>query len=721
MKNILPRQIKRAMPAKPNRQTGPVTKLLIGAVLCALMTVSASYADLDVDILPGTPLDRLRFRPSPELTRPSGPAPKPGDGETGPAVGIAEEYFSYVEALKFEFNQKRNPIFASGITTVDAQGHTGFDNWHDHKDVMPPLTLQQKYVLYGDILRGYLYGSSRISWYEIGAQFQTIGIPSMQHAWAVQGSDWRSRVGVAVREAYDSGKGLKFWDRLSPEKDVALPLKTGVRTLMLYEIIIGDLASGHNYFNDHKYLRRIKMIRAAPEVQDIILKLADSQRYLVVHRNACAMLAWIGDERARAALLKAAKGEDISMRNRAILDLLLFNDEKIVPWLLMQLRHTDDPFFRALLLYALGQIQDKRVLEPLLAYSSKAFNLTNDVELREFCWSMLPALARHRAADERAMKLYEACLKSYTNTDPLYQIALLGAAASGSEKHLKTLKRMVPSKKYPLLHFAPGAKALAFELLTNHDIFKDGRDFRQDIFLAEVAADQFRFAALYDKKFTAKDLPSLLKWATDSAFTNPMKGLALVKLLELDVASASGPAADAVQAYAKLNQPTPYDGAHIPLALKILFTQNKLPPKLLLKVLEKAYAAIIFSNTLELRMHGIKHYPPFPPPVLDHAVKYAAELNDKKCLSFVLKLLQKDSLHKDVMIWNLKAARHDKLNALLVAHLEHSDGWIRYCAAESLEAISGKAIDCNWLNSHGKDYAAGLQFWRKWLKDQKEK
>ncbi|MFC1587815.1 HEAT repeat domain-containing protein [Planctomycetota bacterium] len=688
--------------------------ILIMLLTICYMAVRFTFADLDVDIPSGTPLDTMRFKPRPEVLRDKIVVPRQSTVDEG------WNTFSFVDDLKYDFFKHPHPVFAASITTLDAAGHTGFDYWGDSKHVIPPLTLQHKYILYGHLLRLLLYCPKQVSLYETAILLQTIGIPARQNCQRISGQVSPVII-TALNQAFESGEGETIWDKIPPEHDLDLPPNTSCRKQMLYEIIVGDLAGGHFYFDDRRFARRIKMMLHDSRVVDILIEMAKGNKYLVVQRNACAILSWIDDPRAREVQRDALLGDDITKRNRALLTNIQDQEKEIVPWLIKQFRTTDDIFFRMLLVYALGRIDDERVLEPLLEHCRQAFDIKEVAELREFCWIMLPALARKRTQDPRAMELFQACLKRFPRQDPLYQLALLGAAAGGSKPHLRDLRRFISSKASLLRSFAPGARTPAFEVFTGVDFPDYKHDYQLKIILDPEISEQYRYTALMQRRFTKADTDKLATWASQADFTFAMKGLLLEKIAQLDTGAAVIAATKAIQKYADQKTPVRFSGTHIPIAMRILHTQNKLTPKMLLKVLRNSYITVNFAETSCAEFCGFKYYPKLPPPVFDRAVAYAVEINAEICINFLLdKLGGQYCPHRDVIIRNLKEVRSQKLYGMLVNHLSHPDGWIRYCAADCLEALSGIAIDCNWLSNFEDAYKKGLGSWKKWLQEQKE-
>ncbi len=121
------------------------------------------------------------------------------------------------------------------------------------------------------------------------------------------------------------------------------------------------------------------------QILPILLAIIEAKENLVVTRNAVFMLRCIQDPKVVPVLRDLLKSNDKVIRNRAIVALVGWEDEKTAEWLAERLAG-DDVTFRTMAAWALGKIGSPKSLTALIEAAVKGGP--------EFLWSALPAIAR---------------------------------------------------------------------------------------------------------------------------------------------------------------------------------------------------------------------------------------------------------------------------------------------------------------------------------------
>jgi len=690
------------------------SRLIRLLLLCLfpLFAFQPVLADLDVNIFPGTPLDWITRKPRPIPDPDPDPvvSPVPEDEELPDnkrsVVDDRINLDSLVEELKLDILRDSNPILACGITTEDAMGHTAWA-LATQTSFKTGMTWPQVYTIYAHYLRLFLYKTKKLSLYETTALLHYIGFPSCCHG--VHPSIWNKENPIKEAIVPENDSEIKY--NLPPDVDT--------RQKMLYEVVANDLNEGHWYFNDRRFVPYVKLLsRDSKEIQDILLDLANSSPNCFVRRNAAGLVGDIRNDKTIKFLVKKAKGNDIVMRNRALMALTDIKYTDIVPWLIKELGKNPDPYYRSVLIYALGGIQDPAAIEPLTDLAITIFKMP-EVEQMELCWSLLPALTRLRAKNDNALEFYKNCLRRFPFKSAFHQMAILGAAVAGSEEEMEKIKKCFPAKGNPLRGFLPGAQALAFEVLVWTDLLDSERDFLSDMITNNDISEHFRLEALRLKKITKDDVGLLKSWMANKKMPPAIKGRILAKWAEVDLPGAAEPAKQIVNRYVKTKPMKATSAAAVPIALKILMSQKKLDEKLLLKVLKHSFAALCHAYTEEIRGPRWVYEPPLPPPVFDLAVEYGIVGRSKKCIAFLLDCIQKNTneFAWPIIIWNFRRIHYSKSVHCLIGLLDERDPRLRFLAADSLQHLSKQQFDCNWMAADKeslKIHKKGIAFWKKW-------
>lgn len=687
---------------------------MIKTSVCILLLSSllTSPADIDVAVPPGTPLEwgKDLHQPVPTGWRSKVPTTAAADvksssGGGGQAIAggrrgstVASSTLDYGVSNLYRF---------FGITTVDIVNHIevkapGGGLLKD-EDVatgggsgvewvyMPEHPTELIWVGVAGCLRSVLH-PELVSFPETIAYLVEVGETSLPGTEVV-----KCKVGERVKKL------------VTPVPNRFPSIKGGSKPLdrMINRLVVVELTSGFPHALDPTYARRTLALgdKAYRSVLDNV-----ESKHSLLSRNAVAVLANFGKPEAISKLRKLLGSKDPVTRYRALSGLVRLRDRGAVPTLIKGLSDRDD-VWRAACAHALGQIGNEEAASALMKVAGSA-----DIE---YLWSILPAVARlagpHKKYERFFTRMEQRLLKGnlYKKPPPppgrnmipptpdpagtklqvVVQMCRLGMAAAGN----------AAAKQEVIAKFqAEDLKAFYVPnqiLLCN--VLGKFNDTRQELqTLVETAkSDRVAVQALQDLRRIAAET----EWLEVQAASHKVSGvqaLALRELYERGDKFYVPVAKKLIDGY----KGDPTKGAVafvVGTALKLMGkTKEGNSLDSVVAVVEKALKAGMWARREGQNIIDItKAKFTITPPLLEISCIELGRLGDPKGVPALLKVLKSEATggRGEAALALGAIGGKEAVDALVEALEDPKDGWLRFCAYESLKKLTGEDYFCDWL------------------------
>lgn len=738
----------------------------ITATMLFLFLAPIGFADLDVNVPPGTPIEWTKQLPSIIFTRDFSTTKRPGgdattvsplDGGTDVSPANTGSVFSYTM-----------------ITTPDITGHLQWVNKHlptqdeggidtgkkSHAtwDYPPPITNTLHWMTLAPFLRKMLH-PSLVSESEAIEYLIEFGYPSLSGAYAASGQKSISDMTDAVIKQV-------------PPIPAKIPSPKHGKTVfetMINEFVAMELTSEYPYNPNRDFCRHLNAI------DDLCLSAIidyTKNTHLFLRQNAIYTLGNYskGDvaPHLRELLLKSKSIDPVS-RNRALSALIRRKDTAIVADLCKALKSDSDPYFQCYVAYALGVIGDPSGVKPLTDELKDKKNRDNP----DFLWSAIPALARLRSGDKKVVDLLKDIRKDLEGNltkfdqqptlppdrpDPpgtkgtiLVHMTILALANMGDQGAIDELLKLLEPPPPPagapnqragrvqnitshiLSSFKPPLYYLVMDVLPN--IGEKGME-KLKALIADNGTDVMLRSYALNKYWSLKPEMETLKSIAD---THPiaMRALAATLAIGTDDKYAEETARKVLDDYIKSPAALGADYAAIS-AMQTLGRLAVLKPPKITEVVDIAIKTLPPKEVAQ---------PPAPPapgqpgqpgpgqpqvgrqggpgtvtvnmPVLENAITELGYLHDAGSVQKLADIL-KGTSHRGRGEAALALGEIGGKEALtaLVAALEDKDGWIRMCAFLSLRKLSGKTdkdFEHDWLFPAKGEQEKGVKVWKTWL------
>lgn len=687
------------------------------ATLLMLGIIVPGFADLDIAVPPGSPLEWTLKRPIPTgIGKPGIPDKYANQGKGGQMTVTSKQrgdlgygafnLYDYFQVVSHDITQHiGSPNLTKGEKVEDPTISTGGGlkvEWR----YPPEMPTELVWEAISGSLRALLHYET-VSVPEIIARLVEIGEPSLVAAKFNNLGPVPPEIEKRVTEA--------------PKAVPTARTSGDARKDMLTKLCLVELCRQFPHAFDPTYGRRI--FAFPDETEDIIIELSKHD-HLFVQRNATVALNAYGSDKATRALVEVfRKTSDQCTRFRA-LGLLVRRKEKSIVKDLLQMLSGKDWVLQAYAAYALGMIGEKGSAEAIQ-------NAIRTTPTAEFYMSAIPALGRcgDRGTIEYLKSLRESIKKKVPTLmnitrpsslamrpkegaeDPpgakqqilldlcTIAMAMLGDESSGREllgrlndKGLDdffqpcyfficdALRRMGPDGIKMLLRIAKG------------EIKAGGRGFG-----GKLSVDAVRNRALQNLEGTSPDPDEVAALAFDE---NPtVRTTALLILFNNYVSKFKETATKIVKFFAQGTPATPDQAFVIGTCLQLLGELEALEVDTMIAVVEKAYNAGLFArresnNEADITKAKVQVYP----PLLEIAIIELGRIGDSKAEDLLITILKgpKTEGKAEAAIALATLATGKGIQALLEALLD-DDGWVRYCAARALKHVTGKEVTANWI------------------------
>lgn len=700
-------------------------KIALGALLGAALL--APRMDIDVAVPPGTPLewDKDLHQPVPTGWRGKVPTTdKAAEAAKATPAGAANG------AAKGSTVATHSPIDFGvtnlyryfGITTKDIMNHI--------KVEAPGGGLLQK----GEVATG---AGSGVQWVyppEHPTELVWVGVAgclrSVLHPELISVPEtvaYLCEVGETTlpgTRVTETAVGEKVKALVTPVPDQFPPIKPGSTGFesMVNRLVAVELTTGFPHSLDPTFARRTLALgdRAYKAVLD-----ASRAPHAFLSRNAVAVLANYKNAEALDELRKHLASNDAVTKYRALTGLTRARDRAIVPILIRGLL-VQDEVWRAACAHSLGQIGDPKSVDELMKVARTA-----DLE---YLWSILPAVAR-LAGPKKEFEEFFAKMEQHVLQGNLYkqpptpaknmvppkpepagtklqvvvEMCRLGMAVSGHPAARDELKAKF--QQNGIDGFYIPNQILACNVFAR---MPGGREILQSI-VENAKNDRVAVQALLDLREQAAENEWLKKQAQGHRSAG-VRALALTELFERGETHFVPIAQQIIDGYAG-----GADGAQAYVAGTALQLMGKLPQKnkvdSVIAVVTKALASGMWArregeNLLDIVKANIK----ITPPLLEIACIELGRLGDPKGLPALLSVIKTDGCgaRGEAALALGAIAGREAIDALVAALDDPKDGWLRFCAYESLKKLSGQDNFADWLFGQPGTRARAVARYREW-------
>ncbi len=696
----------------------------------ALGLLLAPGRDIDVAVPPGTPLewDKDLHQPVPTGGRarvpttdkaPEFKAPVPGSktpqqGRTISAKDVPLDYgitnlYQYFGITTRDISNHIKVTCPGGGLVKDGDVATGGGsgvNW-----VYPPEhPVELVWIGVAGCLRAILH-PELVSVPETVAYLCEVGEPTIVFA-RQNNKDIDGPVGVKLKALVT---GIP--KELPAVKAGATPLET-----MIYRLAVFELTSGFPHALDPTYARRT--LSLGEDSYKAVLEASKSPHPFLA-RNASAVLVNYRNADVLKELRRLLGAQDAVIRYRALTALARRKDAEIVPVLVKNLTSADD-VFRAACAYALGQIGDPKAIDPLMRVAGGA-----DID---YLWSILPAVARlagPKKEVEDFFKAMEARVKASkspeapappnpqlvppkpepagTKIQVLLEMCRLGLAACGDDMARRELRVKFDDKGAN--GFLVPNQVLLCNVLGK---LNDGKDALKKIVEA-APSDRVAAQALMDLQHLAAETD----WLQRMAETHRMPGvraLALAELFERGEAFFVPTAKRIIEGGMGFSDG---GGAYVlGTALQLMAkTANGIDVAALIRIVTEAHKAGVWArregeNDPDITKANIK----ITPPLLEIACIELGRKADPKGLPALLAVLRSEAGggRAEAALALGAIGGTEAVEALLSALDDPKDGWLRFCAYQSLKKLSGRDHFCDWIFGGAAARRSALASYKQW-------
>lgn len=479
---------------------------------------------------------------------------------------------------------------------------------------------------------------------------------------------------------------------------------------MINRLIVEELGRDYYYPGNNGFANRLNSL--GDDVIPYIIDAVKHSPHSLIKRNAVALLGSYENPAATEALREALKGPDKVARNRALAILINRKDSEIVPFLINALKESGDGYFNTFAIYALGVLGDKRAVKPILEYSKI------DPNHRDILWAVIPALGRIGDNSEEVMNFLKKVSeqkRGATKTLALLSRYALGDKSAFDQLGINPDRHPLRKVEFPSHYFA----LKVFQITGEKDV---------PILLSIINDDfdydpRFRLAAMFSVKFNEKHI-SNLRMLIEAPKTPPIqKAYALYNLFLLKDKDISKYAqmvlSQSLSDMKKRELKIQGEGFDTVIALRVLGALKANKESVLKEIIDSMYQ----NTKLEHNMDKTKIVPVPHPPVIETAITELAHMNATQELLDLSKLTDLP-WRADVMMAFGQTQSDKSVIEVLIKSLFDEDGWIRYCAYCSLNKLTGKDFNCEWVFDPPEKRKIILKEWEKWWKEessQKEK
>lgn len=550
--------------------------------------------------------------------------------------------------------------------------------------------------------------------------------------------------GAKAARAYGNEKLVKKLEKLVapiPKKRPTAPEGETPYETMLNRLVVTELVSGFPTSGNPGYGSRLRQL--GEKALYPVLR-SSREDHVFLKRNAAAFLRKFRKRKAAARLREIVKNcRDSVVKIRAIQGLIRLRDKKAMDIFVDGLS-SRSPVVQSISAYGLGFVGTKEQIPDIIS-AARGGNV-------DTLWACLPALARIEGKDDRVQDFVTGLQLPNSKRKVLDEMVALAAAAHGSSKAEKFVKKRLKSNdesfsmatQYLLvdvlreLDGGPGLlKEMAFGSLLKGNKKKGPRNRGSRFWrrTANYAISKFPESGVPDKVMS--EFKEELKKALDGRVTSARPVVCFLKLGRLDPEQAEDIALEKMKSFGEENKrrgprrrrgggPNANQASFIQQALGLMGKHEKLTVDVLLKVIKKARKHDLYAHREDggkdpwKRGSGKWRVSGNWPGLLEQALKtLGANVDDpnEKVLSLLKDLLKSDKKAvPGVAALSLGLMKRRKTAPILSNHLMDENPWVRACSYIALRRMTDntkEAYQADWIYGEKSKRKQAAKKWKK--------